>query len=248
MFDRVPGVPPLIRDRRRAPPAPWRQRHAHDVDVRVVGNARAILPDRDVVDTGRRRAGVLPPRAVVHEEAEVLQGPGRTWSTGVPGRELDDNGGLEPVALGAERHAPDLLVPRVRLLQLDDGEEFREDLLRESAEMVGVRREQFRELGARAFDLWHCAPLRQCRRPDGPRLRRSPECGTCVTVATLYAPPPRPRHTRRVWPGRQPWLTARRAISAPGVSRSAAPSRSSRVCFSASGPTPVSYTHLTLPT
>ena len=132
--------------RERAPVAARLHVDAADIGYRVPAARVAALACGNVVDVDRGDAAVGPGGAsvVAQIEADMLEGPRRAQVAVVSEGQLDLDGGLEPAALGAERHAGQTLVGRVALLlQL-----CREADLGDRAEVVGVRGEKRTEFPA----------------------------------------------------------------------------------------------------
>ena len=215
--------------RQHRPPAPVAPRLM--IDAAAVGERmRAVLVavrgHRDVVHVDAGQARVLPARAVVDVEADVLVAAGRAQAAGVAGRQLDDERRLQPVQPRAVGHARELLVGRVELLRGDD----REVEFGRRPEVVRIGCEQRAE--PRASGLHH---------PGG--LGRGHDVGTSVAVERIRLCPFRPRRAgaviQRTTPGSRPGARARpprcRGWGSRGRVRSAATRRARRAASSAPG-------------
>src|SRR5439155_21004528 len=109
-----------------------------DVRQRLVEGPGTVLARQYVVNLDARQAGILPSRAVVDEEADILRRAPNAKVAAVPGGLLDFDGGLEQALVRVVADAGDLLVGRVQDHLLDD----LEGAIGQVPEVVGVRRDE----------------------------------------------------------------------------------------------------------
>jgi hypothetical protein len=147
-----------VRLRRRVPgedgPHPQEVRAGAELLRRVDLQRHRILERlraRDVVGHEADQSLVFPrgPAVGGEVEAHVLGGPNRANVAPVSGVPLDRDDALEPVELGVQADAADLLVPGVQR-HLHRGGEAR---LRHVPEVVGIGHDQGPEVGPLRFDL-----------------------------------------------------------------------------------------------
>ena len=210
-----------------APVAPRLMVDAAGVGERVRAVLVAVRGHRDVVHVDAGQARVLPARAVVDVEADVLVAAGRAQAAGVAGRELDDERRLEPVQPRAVGDARELLVGRVELLRGDDREVAE---LGRGPEVVRIGREQRAE--PRARGLHHPGGFgcgHDCRHLRGRGTDPSLPLQTARAGAVI----------QRTTPGSTPGARARRprcrGWGSRGRARAAATRRARRAASSAPG-------------